>query len=65
MANWPPLKQTGLNPIIDIEDHSMMMMQLDNGVQASYQQCHYAPDGWRNSESSPISNSGSIPMFGS
>ena len=46
--NWPPLAQKGLNPIVDVEDHSMMLMQLDNGVQASYQQCHYAPDGWRN-----------------
>jgi hypothetical protein len=26
----------------------MMLMQLDNGVFASYQQCHFAPDGWRN-----------------
>lgn len=46
--NWPPLSQTGLSPVIDVEDHSMMMMQLDNGVQASYQQCHYTPDDCRN-----------------
>ncbi len=46
--NWPPLTQKGLNPIIDVEDLSMMLMLLDNGVLASYQQCHYAPDGWRN-----------------
>lgn len=26
----------------------MMLMQLDNGVFCSYQQCHYTPDGWRN-----------------
>ena len=25
-----------------------MLMQLDNGVFASYQQCHFTPDGWRN-----------------
>ncbi len=48
MDNWPPLSQTGLNPIIDVEDISMMLMQLDNGVFCSYQQCHYTPDGWRN-----------------
>ena len=46
--NWPPLSQTGLNPVVDVEDLSMMQMQLDNGVLASYQQCHYTPDYWRN-----------------
>ena len=25
-----------------------MAMRLDNGVHATYLQCHYAPDGWRN-----------------
>jgi len=46
--NWPPLSQTGLNPVIDVEDLSMMLMHLDNGVICSYQQCHYSPDAWRN-----------------
>jgi predicted dehydrogenase len=46
--NWPPLSQTGLHPVVDVEDMSMMLMRLDNGVQASYQQCHYTPDYWRN-----------------
>ncbi len=46
--NWPPLSQKGLNPIVDVEDLSMMLMALDNGVFCSYQQCHYTPDGWRN-----------------
>lgn len=45
---WPPTAQTGLNPIIDIEDLSMMQMRLANGVFASYQQCCYTPDAWRN-----------------
>jgi len=48
MANWPPLAQTKLSPVIDVEDHSMMLMQLANGVQASYEQCHYTPDAVRN-----------------
>ena len=26
----------------------MLLMQLDNGVQVSYSQCHYTPDYWRN-----------------
>jgi predicted dehydrogenase len=47
-GNWPPLAQKGLNPILDVEDVSMMLMRLDNGVLASYQQCHYTPDAWRN-----------------
>lgn len=46
--NWPPHSQKGLSPVIDVEDHSMILMQLDNGVQASYQQCHYTPDDFRN-----------------
>jgi hypothetical protein len=37
-----------MSPVIDVEDHSMIMMQLDNGVQASYTQCHYTPDSERN-----------------
>ena len=46
--NWPPLSQKGLNPVIDVEDVSMMLMHLENGVFASYEQCHYTPDQWRN-----------------
>jgi predicted dehydrogenase len=46
--NWPPAEQTGLNPVVDVEDVSMMLMTLDNGVMASYQQCHFTPDYWRN-----------------
>ncbi|MCS5717165.1 Gfo/Idh/MocA family oxidoreductase [Herbiconiux sp. CPCC 205763] len=46
--NWPPASQIGLNPVVDVEDVSMMMMTLENGVMASYQQCHFTPDYWRN-----------------
>jgi predicted dehydrogenase len=48
LDTWPPLAQTGLNPVIDVEDLSMMTMALDNGVFATYEQCHYTPDYWRN-----------------
>jgi predicted dehydrogenase len=48
VEHWPPLTQTGLNPVIDVEDLSMMHMRLQNGVYACYQQCHYTPDYWRN-----------------
>lgn len=46
--NWPPAAQKDLNPVIDVEDISMMQMVLDNGVLASYQQCMFTPDYWRN-----------------
>ena len=45
---WPPTAQKELNPIIDVEDISMIQMRLDNGVLASYQQCHFTPDYFRN-----------------
>lgn len=45
---WPPASQVDLNPTIDVEDISMLQMRLDNGVLASYQQCHFTPDYWRN-----------------
>ncbi|BDZ65195.1 oxidoreductase [Agromyces mangrovi Wang et al. 2018] len=48
LDNWPPTAQTGLHPVIDVEDISMMHMRLANGVLASYQQCHFTPDYWRN-----------------
>lgn len=47
-SNWPPLSQKKLSPEIDVEDHNMILMQLNNGVQASYLQCHYTPDDCRN-----------------
>lgn len=45
---WPPGDHTRLHPVIDVEDISMMLMELNNGVMASYQQCHFTPDYWRN-----------------
>jgi predicted dehydrogenase len=45
---WPPTAQRELNPVVDVEDISMLQMTLDNGVLASYQQCHFTPDYWRN-----------------
>ncbi|MFJ1707672.1 Gfo/Idh/MocA family protein [Kitasatospora sp. NPDC088346] len=60
--NWPPLSLTGLNPVVDVEDLSMMQMQLDNGVLASYQQCHYTPDYWRNY--TVIGTEGRLENFG-
>lgn len=60
--NWPPLAQTHLSPNIDVEDHSMLLMQLENGVQASYSQCHYTPDDCRNY--TVIGTAGRIENYG-
>jgi predicted dehydrogenase len=60
--NWPPLSQTGLNPVVDVEDVSLVNMELANGVLASYQQCHFAPDYWRNY--TIIGTEGRIENFG-
>ncbi|HEU5487180.1 MAG TPA: Gfo/Idh/MocA family oxidoreductase, partial [Microlunatus sp.] len=46
-VGWPPAALTDLNPVVDVEDLSMMLMELDNGVLASYEQCHFTPDYWR------------------
>jgi predicted dehydrogenase len=59
---WPPLSHTRLNPIIDVEDLSMVQMRFRNGVLASYQQCHYTPDYWRNY--TIIGTEGRIENFG-
>ncbi|WP_432798197.1 Gfo/Idh/MocA family protein [Poriferisphaera sp. WC338] len=61
-ANWPPLSQKGMSPKIDVEDHTMMMMSLENGVQANYMQCHYTPDDVRNY--TVIGTEGRIENFG-
>ena len=59
---WPPARLRDLNPTIDVEDLSMMMARLDNGVLASYQQCHYTPDYWRNY--TVIGDEGRLENFG-
>lgn len=62
LDNWPPLTQKGLNPVIDVEDLSMVLMELESGVFTSYQQCHYTPDYWRNY--TVIGTEGRIENFG-
>ncbi|MDN5796373.1 MAG: Gfo/Idh/MocA family oxidoreductase [Intrasporangium sp.] len=62
LDNWPPLEQTDLNPVIDVEDISMMTMRLDSGVLASYQQCHFTPDYWRSY--TVIGTEGRLENFG-
>jgi len=62
MDNWPPLAQTGLNPVVDVEDQSMVLMRLESGVLASYEQCHFTPDYWRNY--TVIGTQGRLENFG-
>jgi predicted dehydrogenase len=60
--NWPPTAQTELAPVLDVEDLSMAHFLLDNGVLASYQQCHFTPDYWRNY--TVIGTEGRLENFG-
>ncbi len=46
--NWPPKATRGYSETIDVEDSSMLLLQLENGVQACYLQSHYTPDDCRN-----------------
>ena len=62
LDNWPPTELTGLNPVVDVEDISQVNMRLDNGVLASYEQCHFTPDYWRNY--TVIGTQGRIENFG-
>jgi predicted dehydrogenase len=61
-ATWPPRSLKGLHPVTDVEDLSMMQMELDNGVFASYQECNFSPDYWRNYV--VIGTEGKIENFG-
>lgn len=47
--NYPPEEvKVPFSPIIDVEDSNMVLMQLKNGKQCAYLQCHYTPDSDRN-----------------
>ncbi len=59
---WPPAAQRGLNPALDVEDLSMVLMTLGNGVFASYQQCHFTPDYSRSY--TVIGDAGRLENFG-
>lgn len=48
IANWPPLSQNGMDPMLNVEDQSMVLMEMGNGIFACYLQCHFTPDAWRN-----------------
>ncbi|OYN93430.1 oxidoreductase [Enemella evansiae] len=62
LDNWPPHSLTGLHPTIDVEDIAQVNLRLANGVFASYEQCHFTPDYWRNY--TVIGTEGRIENFG-
>ncbi|MBT2406596.1 MULTISPECIES: Gfo/Idh/MocA family protein [unclassified Streptomyces] len=61
-GHWPPHTQRALNPVIDVEDVSLLNLRLGNGVLAAYQQCHFTPDYWRNY--TVIGDAGRLENFG-
>lgn len=45
---WPPLEIDGLRPDIDVEDSNMILFELNNGIQCSYEHSMFSPDAERN-----------------
>jgi predicted dehydrogenase len=62
LDRWPPTTIDRLHPTIDVEDLSMMLMTLENGTFASYQQSHFTPDYFR--EYTVIGDAGRIENAG-
>jgi len=62
LTHFRPGGQAGLNAVVDVEDVSMVLLELENGVLASYQQCHFTPDYWRNY--TVIGSNGRLENFG-
>ncbi len=42
------MNQCAFRQEIDVEDNSMLMMEMEGGIKASYMQCHFSPDYDRN-----------------
>lgn len=47
-ARFGPLIRCAFRQEVDVEDNSMVLMELEGGVKASYMQCHFTPDYMRN-----------------
>ncbi|WP_274365568.1 Gfo/Idh/MocA family protein [Paenibacillus thermotolerans] len=47
-ARFGRLNQCAFRQEIDVEDNNVMIMELENGIKASYMQCHFTPDYHRN-----------------
>ncbi|CDN42261.1 MULTISPECIES: Gfo/Idh/MocA family protein [unclassified Paenibacillus] len=44
----PGMDRCAFRKEIDVEDNSMVMLELEGGIKASYLQCHFTPDYQRN-----------------
>jgi predicted dehydrogenase len=47
-AQFDTRQQCAFRREIDVEDNTVVIMELENGIKASYLQCHFAPDYFRN-----------------
>jgi len=47
-SHWPPCEQRDFSHDIDIEDQTVMIMEMQRGILGSYLQCHFTPDACRN-----------------
>ena len=47
-AQFNTRQQCAFRKEIDVEDNTVVIMELENGIKASYQQCHFTPDYFRN-----------------
>lgn len=47
-AQFNTRQQCAFRREIDVEDNTVVIMELENGIKASYLQCHFTPDYFRN-----------------
>ena len=47
-AQFNTRQQCAFRKEVDVEDNTIVIMELKNGIKASYQQCHFTPDYFRN-----------------
>ncbi len=45
---WPGHEFCCFRREVDVEDNSVVIMELDGGIKATYTQCHFTPDYFRN-----------------
>jgi len=45
---WPHHQYCVFRKEVNVEDNNVVIMELDNGIKATYTQCHFAPDYFRN-----------------
>ncbi len=47
-AQFNTRQQCAFRKEVNVEDNTVVIMELENGIKASYQQCHFTPDYFRN-----------------